>query len=126
MEQEQQCSAIRAWFDALNRRDWKAMLALASADVVYEPVRAGESAVYHGRSGVMRFLAEAGPVIGESQIVLDAVKAVGPTRAFARGRAVEANVEFISVHDFDDDGLFAVVSQYFGSDEATLRRVGRI
>ncbi|HEX6387902.1 MAG TPA: nuclear transport factor 2 family protein [Solirubrobacteraceae bacterium] len=123
---EERCAAVRAWFDALNRRDWDAMLALASPGLVFEPVRAGDAAQYEGHAGVRRYLREVAPFLGASRVAIEHVAAVSAVRAFARGQVVGAGIEFISVHDFDEAGRFTAIRQYVGSDEETLRRLGRL
>jgi hypothetical protein len=57
MSQENVALALRA-YDAFNRRDWDAMLALVDDEVEVESRLAGMEGGYHGHEGVRRWWAD--------------------------------------------------------------------
>jgi ketosteroid isomerase-like protein len=119
---------VRDWFDALNRRDITGLLGLMSADVHFAPGRTGTSKVYRGHDEVRHFFADADEWLGrpDSTIVVEDVHPVANARTVTAGRTLEADGEFVAVHDFADDGLISAAQLYMGADIETLRELGMI
>ena len=71
--------------DAINERDVDQLLAIASEDIEFVPLRAAvEGAAYHGRAGVEKFFRELGDVWAELRIDIEERHEVTPGTVLGR------------------------------------------
>jgi ketosteroid isomerase-like protein len=126
---EENVEVVRQRFDAFNRGDIAALIALTDPDAVWwDRVDDVGAAVYRGRDASMQHLDE---ITGDTKLrveALDYVEAgdlvVVPVRLVGRGRASGAPFEEMEVHVFRlRDGLVIETREYRELSEA-LKAVG--
>ena len=128
MSQENVELAKRA-YDAYNRRDIDAMLALATSDCVMTSQLLDASAEFHGRQGLARYYAmlnesweEFRSVIEEAHDLGDHVLTLNRSTARGKGSGVTVDAPTGAVFDFRD-GKVSRVRLYLDRAEA-LRAAG--
>ena len=128
MGRKENLEASSAWFEALNRGDLDALLALASPAVRLEPLRGVADDVYIGREGIQRFFNAVAERLGRapSHVTVTRVEGLDERRTVTYGHARESAVDFATLFEFDADGLIVKAHTFLGTDEELLRRTGRI
>ena len=116
----------RRLYEALNRRDVDAVMALAHAEIEVHPLRAPTAWPVRGRDAFRLMLEDALAAGRGHQFDVRHVADLDDGRVVISGMVTElgTNAEFVALHRLED-GLHRHVHQYY-SDEETLRQLGLI
>lgn len=122
---EENVESVRRWFEALNREDFDAALALVHRDVVLVPP--GDQAPHRGAEGMRRWMepdAFPGQVVEPLEMIATSErKVLAKHHVTARGRAsgIELDVTSWSVWAFDDGGLVTRIEIYLDREAEKAR-----
>jgi ketosteroid isomerase-like protein len=123
---QQNVEIARRAYDAYNRRDIDAMLALATSDCVMISQLLDASAEFHGREGLARYYAmlnesweEFRSVIEEAHDLGDHVLTLNRSTARGKGSGMDVDAPTAAVFDFRD-GKISRVRLYLDRAEASL------
>jgi ketosteroid isomerase-like protein len=113
---------VRRWFDAFNRRDLDALLALAHPEISFSPLQVHGADVLHGHDGVAAVWARMEEVGLDHRIAITALHTLEDGRTAAIGLVQPGDVDFVGIYRIED-GLVREGQNRFAGDD-TLRRLG--
>jgi ketosteroid isomerase-like protein len=113
---------VRRWFDAFNRRDLDALLALAHPEISFSPLQVHGADVLHGLEGVAAVWGRMEEVGLDHTIVITALHTLEDGRTAAVGVVQPGDVDFVGLYRIED-GLVREGQNRFAGEE-TLRRLG--
>ena len=113
---------VQRWFDAFNRRDLAAAVALAHPELAFRPLQIHGAGTWHGREGLEELWARMARVGLDHRVKLTGVHVLDDGRVAARGLIQPGDAEFVGV--FRVQGGLVLEAEHRFSDEDTLRRLG--
>ena len=113
---------VRRWFDAFNRRDLDALLALAHPEISFSPLQVHGTDVLHGHDGVKGVWGRMEEVGLDHRIAITALHTLEDGRTAAVGLVQPGDVDFVGIYRIED-GLVREGQNRFAGDD-TLRRLG--
>ena len=113
---------VRRWFDAFNRRDLAATLALAHPRITFRPLQLHGGETWRGPDGVTRLWARMEQVGLDHRIAITGLHVLEDGDIAVLGLVKPGDVEFVGIYRLED-GL-VLDAQHRFSDQDTLRRLG--
>ena len=113
---------LRRWYDAFNRRDLAATLAVAHPQITFRPLQLHGADTWHGRDGVEALWARMAKLGLDHRVEVTSVHVLPDGELVAHGLVKPGDVEFVGIFRLED-GLVRSANHRF-SDQDTLRRLG--
>jgi ketosteroid isomerase-like protein len=113
---------VRRWFDAFNRRDLEALLALAHPEIAFSPLQVHGADVLHGPEGVAAVWARMEEVGLDHRIAITELHTLEDGRTAAVGLVQPGDVAMIGIYRTEGDLIIEGQNRFAGDD--TLRRLG--
>jgi ketosteroid isomerase-like protein len=113
---------VQRWFDAFNRRDLEALLAVAHPDISFSPLQLHGADVLHGHEGVSAVWARMEEVGLDHTIAITALHTLEDGRTAAVGLVKPGDVDFVGLYRIEDGLVREGQNRFAGED--TLRRLG--
>lgn len=113
---------VRQWFDAFNRRDLAATLALSHPEIEFRPLQLHGADTWRGRDGVEALWMQMGRLGLDHRIDITGVQTLPAGEIAALGVVKPGDAEFVGIYRVED-GLVRDAKHSFASDD-TRRRLG--
>jgi ketosteroid isomerase-like protein len=113
---------VRRWFDAINRRDLEALLALAHPEISFSPLQVHGADVLHGHEGVAAVWGRMEEVGLDHRIAITALHTLEDGRTAAVGLVQPGDVGMVGIYRIEDGLILEGQNRFAGED--TLRRLG--
>ena len=113
---------VRRWFDAFNRRDLEALLALAHPGISFSPLQVHGTDVLHGHDGVAAVWERMERVGLDHRIALTGLHTLEDGRTAAVGLVQPGDVGFVGIYRIEDGLVREGQNRFAGED--SLRRLG--